>query len=160
MADIRVRCTMASVVVLRGSAQDARVLLVLRAGPALRGAWSYIAGHLEMGESLWQCALRELTEETSLTPVAFYSADRCEQFYDVKDECIQLVPAFVAIVANDAVVHLNREHSAFRWMDFAAAINALPFGGQRDLFAHVQREFVQRTPPAWLQLALPESDAS
>ena len=158
MADIPVRCTMASVVVLRGSAQDARVLLVRRAGPVLRGVWSYIAGHLEMGESLWQCALRELGEETSLAPVAFYSADQCEQFYDVKAECIQLVPAFVAIVPNDALVQLNCEHSAFRWLDFAAAINALPFGGQRELFAHVQREFVQRTPPAWLRLALPESD--
>lgn len=160
MADIPVRCTMASVVVLRGSAQDARVLLVLRAGPGLRGAWSYIAGHLEIGESLWQCALRELLEETSLAPVAFYSADQSEQFYDVHAECVQLVPAFVAVVANDAVVQLNREHSAFRWLDFAEAINALPFGGQRDLFAHVQREFVQRTPPSWLRLALPKSDVA
>ena len=157
MADIPVRCTMASVVVLRGTGNGARVLLIRRAGPYLTGAWSYVAGHLEAGEALWQCALRELAEETGLRPTALYSADSCEQFYDAQAECVQLVPAFVATVADDAAVQLNGEHSAFRWLAFAEAIDALPFGGQRELFAHVQREFVQRTPSAWLRLPDPHA---
>ncbi len=157
MPDIPIRCTMASVVVLRGAGSDVRVLLVRRAGPYLTGAWSYVAGHLEAGEKMWQCALRELAEETSLQPLVLYSADSCEQFYDVNDECVQLVPAFVAVVADDAVVQLNNEHSAFRWLEFSAAIAALPFGGQRELFAHVQREFVLRQASAWLRLPLTDS---
>ncbi|MEO5810938.1 MAG: NUDIX domain-containing protein [Rhodanobacter sp.] len=156
MADIPVRCTMASIVVIRGKGDAARVLLVRRASPNLRGVWSYVAGHLEAGEMVWQCALRELVEETALRPTALYSADSCEQFYDVQAECIQLVPAFVAIVADDALVQLNGEHNAHCWLDFSAAIDALPFGGQRDLFAHVQREFVQRVPSVWLRLPLPD----
>lgn len=158
MTDIPIRCTMASVVVLRGTGNDARVLLVRRAGPYLTGAWSYVAGHLEAGEAMWQCARRELAEETSLQPLALYSADSCEQFYDVNNECLQLVPAFVAVVADDAVVQLNGEHSAFRWLEFAEAINALPFGGQRELFAHVQREFVQRVPQAWGRMPEPHTN--
>ena len=154
MTEIPIRCTMASVVVVRGVSTDAHVLLVRRAGPYLAGAWSYVAGHLEPGETMWQCALRELAEETSLRPTALYAADSCEQFYDVGGDCVQLVPAFVAIVSNDATVQLNPEHTAFRWLTFADAIPQLPFGGQRELFAHVQREFVERLPSSWLRMPL------
>ncbi|MEO6798316.1 MAG: NUDIX domain-containing protein [Rhodanobacter sp.] len=154
MAAIPLLCTMASVVTLRGGGSDARVLLVHRAGPTLAGAWSYVAGHLEEGEFLWQCALRELAEETSLRPLALYATDKCEEFYDVVGECIQVVPAFLAVVADDATVQLNGEHDAFRWVSVLEAVNGLPFGGQRELFAHVQREFIERTPSAWLRMPM------
>lgn len=150
MSELPIRCTMVSVVVVR--AASARVLLLQRAGPYLAGAWSYVAGHLEPGETGWQCARRELAEETSLVSLALYSADRCEQFYDAADNCIQLVPAFVAMAAEDATVRLNEEHHQFDWLDFDDAIPRLPFGGQRELFAEVRREFVARTPSPWLRM--------
>lgn len=153
MASIPSRCTMASVVAVRGSGRDARVLLVRRAGPVLTGAWTYIAGHREEGERMWQCALRELAEETSLRPLALYATDTCEQFYDVGAECIQVVPSFLAVVADDATVQLNDEHDAFRWLSIGEAIDAVPFGGQRELFAHVQREFIERAPSPWLRIS-------
>ena len=152
MSELPVRCTMVSVVVVRGTAAAARVLLAQRAGPYLGGAWSYVAGHLEPGETGWQCARRELAEETSLAPLALYSADRCEQFYDAGEDCIQLVPSFVALVADDAAVVLNEEHRQFAWLAFDAAIARLPFGGQRELFAAVRREFVERAPSPWLRM--------
>jgi dATP pyrophosphohydrolase len=151
MSELPLRCTMVSVVVVRGAA-PARVLLLQRTGPYLAGAWSYVAGHLEPGETGWQCARRELLEETGLAPLALYSADRCEQFYDAGDDCIQLVPAFVAIVADDAVVCLNPEHREFAWLEFDEAAARLPFGGQRELFAEVHREFVERAPSPWLRM--------
>ena len=154
MPKIPLRCTMASVVALRGRLDEARVLLVHRTGPYLAGAWSYVAGHLEEGETMWQCALRELAEETALRPLALYATDKCEQFYDVANECIQVVPAFLAVVDAAAAVQLNGEHDAFRWLPIAEAIAALPFGGQRELFAHVQREFVERAPSPWLRMPL------
>lgn len=151
MSELPVRCTMVSVVVVRGPA-PARVLLLERTGPYLADAWTYVAGHLESGETGWQCARRELLEETGLAPLALYSADRCEQFYDVGEDCIQLVPAFVAIVADDAVVCLNPEHRQFAWLEFDEAVARLPFGGQRELFAEVHREFVARAPSPWLRM--------
>ena len=160
MAEIPVRCTMASVVVMRTSVAQPRVLLLRRASVYLQGAWSYVAGHLEAGEALWQCALRELAEETSLHPTALYSADCCEQFYDLRDECIQLVPAFVAMVEADATVRLNHEHSAFRWVTFTEALPELPFDGQRELFSRVHREFVERPPPPSLRIPWPQASAS
>lgn len=152
MSELPVRCTMVAVVVVRGTAAAARVLLLQRAGPYLSGAWSYVAGHLETGETGWQCARRELAEETTLVPLALYSADRCEQFYDATDNDIQLMPAFVAMVADDAAVVLNEEHRQFAWLEFDEAIARVPFGGQRELFAHVRREFVERTPSPWLRM--------
>ena len=98
---------MASVVVVRGAGEDARTLLVRRAGAHLHGLWTYVAGHLEPGEKAWQAALRELREETGLRAFALYSADRCETFYDVQDECVAIVPAFVAYVDAVAKVRLN-----------------------------------------------------
>jgi dATP pyrophosphohydrolase len=151
--EIPVRSTMVSVVVLRGVGESARMLLARRAGEYLNGVWSYIAGHVEAGESGAQAALRELREETALRPESFWATSYCEQFYAAASHTIELVPAFVGRVADDAAVRLNGEHSAFRWATLAEAAEALPFGGQRELVAYVRREFVACEPAAALRLA-------
>lgn len=150
MAEIAVRCTMVSIMVLRG--RD--TLLVRRHDTCMDGTWTYVAGHVEPGESGWQAALRELREETALIPQALYATSFCEQFYDVRADCVQVVPAFVAMVDEEAEVRLNHEHSAFRWLPLAEAAEVFPFGGQRDLIAHVQREFVTHAPHPQLRIAL------
>ncbi|TAN07320.1 MAG: NUDIX domain-containing protein [Rhodanobacteraceae bacterium] len=147
---IPVRCTMVSVLALRGSGAGAQVLLLRRAGPYLQGAWSYVAGHVEDGETGAQAALRELGEETGLVPTAFYATSFCEQVYFTA--AIEIVPAFVARIAAGAEPHLNPEHSAYQWLTVDAAANAVPFGSQRDLIAHVRREFIERTPAAVLRI--------
>lgn len=149
---IPIRCTMVSVLAIRGASQQARVLLLQRAGNYLHGAWSYVAGHVEPGETGWQAAHRELVEETALIPDHLYATSFCEQFYAAADDCIEVVPAFVAMVAADAEVRLNGEHSAFRWLTFDAAMAEVPFGSQRDLFACVRREFIDRPPPGFLRI--------
>lgn len=149
-----VRCTMVSVVVLRGAGGDTRMLLARRAGTYLTGVWSYIAGHVEAGETGWQAAQRELFEETGLTPEALYATSFCEQFYVPRPDGIELVPAFVARVAGTAVVRLNGEHSAFRWVSLEEAAELVPFGSQRELIDYVRREFVAREPSAFLRMAL------
>ncbi len=148
------RCHMVSVLVLRGTGNDTRMLLVRRAGAYLHGVWSYVAGHVEAGETGWQAALRELREETGVLPVTLHATSFCEQFYSAQDDGIELVPAFVARVADDIAVRLNGEHSAFRWATLDEASGLLPFGSQRDLLAHVRREFVEREPSPFLRIAL------
>ncbi len=148
-----IRCTMVSVFVLRGEGADARVLLLQRrAGGHLGDAWSYVAGHVESGETGWQAALRELAEETALKPRALYATSFCEQFYEPHDDSIAVVPAFVAFVAEDADVVLNGEHTAHRWLDLDAAAAAVPFGSQRDLLERVWREFIERPPAEFLRI--------
>lgn len=150
---IPVRCTMVSVLALRGSPRAPEVLAVCRAGPYLEGAWTYVAGHVEAGEAGWQAARRELAEETGLVALAWHATGFCEQFYSMHTGCIEIVPAFVARVADDALVTLDGEHSEYRWVSIEEAAALFPFGSQRDLLAHVRREFVERDPGRWLRIA-------
>lgn len=154
MPDIPLRCTMVSVIAVRGHGDATRTLLLRRAKPQLHGAWTYAAGHIEPGEKAWRTALRELEEETGLRPAALYSADRCETYYDVREECIAVVPAFVALVDADAPVRLNAEHDAHAWLSFSEAIARLPFEGQRSLYAQVHRAFVIQPPPEALRMPI------
>lgn len=44
--------------------QDGNLLLVQEADPAFYGKWNQPAGHLDPGETVFECALRETKEET------------------------------------------------------------------------------------------------
>ncbi|HBD83024.1 MAG TPA: NUDIX hydrolase, partial [Dehalococcoidia bacterium] len=44
--------------------------------------WQEISGLIEPRETAWEAALREIKEETGLTPYRFYSADFVERFYE------------------------------------------------------------------------------
>ncbi|WP_237753502.1 nucleotide triphosphate diphosphatase NUDT15 [Candidatus Protochlamydia amoebophila] len=46
--------------------KDGKVLLGNRKGAHGSGEWSFAGGHLEFGEDVKECALRELSEETGL----------------------------------------------------------------------------------------------
>lgn len=85
-------------------------------------------------------------------PKRLYATSFCEQFHSATSDCIEVVPAFVAMVAADAEVRLNGEHSAFRWLMFDAAKMEVPFGSQRGLFTYVEREFIDRPPCEFLRV--------
>jgi ADP-ribose pyrophosphatase YjhB (NUDIX family) len=59
MPDVRLTVTCSLVI-----EQAARLLLVQEADPDIYGLWNQPAGHVEPGETLEECALREAREET------------------------------------------------------------------------------------------------
>ena len=50
-----------------------RVLLVKRSD---NGAWALPAGSMELGETMRECAIREVREETGLVPLAMHGRSR------------------------------------------------------------------------------------
>ncbi|MNT98185.1 hypothetical protein D3C72_2407120 [compost metagenome] len=45
---------------------------------------------------------------------------------------------------------LNAEHSEFKCLSFDDAVRMVPFAGQRKVLRHIQQEFVDSEPSAWL----------
>jgi dihydroneopterin triphosphate diphosphatase len=97
--------------------------LVLRRGPGGRcpGSWETVHGHIETGETPADAALRELAEETGLSPVKLYNLSRVEAFYQHRRDEVALIPVFAAFVAPEAPVRLGGEHEGFEWLPVAEA---------------------------------------
>lgn len=152
MPEIAIRTFLVSLVAIR-QVDGAWQVLLLRRTQTLAGEWCQVAGSIEAGETAWQAALRELREETGLTPVALYSADTCEQFYEPGRDAITMAPVFVAIIEADQEVTLNHEHSAYRWVGFRQAADMVAFGGQRRVLGWIEEEFIRRQPSRHLKIA-------
>ena len=140
-----------AVVALRTATREHEVLLMRRTG-SNAGAWCQIAGSIESGETAWQAALREMREEAALVPRRLYSADLCEQFYEVATDSIWVAPIFVAYVDSEATVRLNEEHSAYCWVSMDRAVELLPFPGQKTMLMHIRHWFVEREPSRLLEI--------
>lgn len=122
--------------------------LVLKRAPHvhLGGTWQMVSGHLEAGEKAYECAARELHEETGLRPLHFYQASYVNRFYLAASDEIVLSPVFAAQVAPDAEVRLSGEHTEYAWVGYEEARSRFPWPGQRKAIEVVRAQFVQAAP--------------
>jgi 8-oxo-dGTP pyrophosphatase MutT (NUDIX family) len=112
-----IRVAFVDTLVLRGAGTTLQVLLLRRAPHGRNpGSWETVHGTIEEGETPVQASLRELREETGLTPDRFYNLSRIEGFYQHKSDELVIIPAFAAFVAADTLPLLSREHDAFVWL--------------------------------------------
>ena len=141
-----------SVVVVRELEGARETLLVRRAKEPLRDRWLYVTGGIEAGECAAAAAVRELDEETGLRAERLFSTGVVEIFHAVDGDELFLFPVFLALVSGDAEVVLNPEASAFRWLDFAAALQAVSAANHRRVLRGIERDVLAYPLDPWYAL--------
>jgi dATP pyrophosphohydrolase len=142
-----VRSRAAAAVILAGRGKAARVLVLQRNKDTSRGLWSLVMGRIEKGETAADAIRREIAEETGIAAPALYTSGCCDTFFNSGANSIEIMPIFVAPFEAPPEVTLDHEHLAYRWLDFAEAIEILAYPGQRRALPEIQRDFADRAPP-------------
>jgi type II secretory ATPase GspE/PulE/Tfp pilus assembly ATPase PilB-like protein/8-oxo-dGTP pyrophosphatase MutT (NUDIX family) len=107
--------------VIRHNGGDWRVLVLQRAADGKRPeSWETVYGKTETRERPEKAAVRELKEETGLSPSALYNVT-VSSFYLHDSRTIQMCITFAAFVADDCVVELSEEHQRFEWLTLDGA---------------------------------------
>ena len=94
--------------------RDDRILILKRAGGALSGSWFLPGGALDRGETLEECAVRELHEESGLDPKGPLSLIGIVPMH-LYDHDMMIVS--YACDSGPGDVKLSAEHSAAQWIE-------------------------------------------
>ena len=137
-----------AVVVLRGTGDDAHVLLIRRTHGVFAGAWTVVMGTVERGERATDTARRELREEIGLAAAQLFTAGELDAFYDPVQDRVVHVPFFVAYLEPGQIV-LDAAHDAYRWVSFGEAADLVEFAAQRRVLDEIHRAFIISKPKSW-----------
>ncbi len=98
--------------------KDNKILIGKRKNAHGDGTWSFPGGHLEMFESIEECASRELEEETGLSASAFKKVYFTNDFF--KDEDKHYVTLYVLGLwkEGDPQVKEPDKCEEWRWVDW------------------------------------------
>jgi 8-oxo-dGTP pyrophosphatase MutT (NUDIX family) len=120
------------VLVVSPRGRDWRVLTLERATTTrCAGAWETVHGRVERGERPEDAAVRELREETGLTPARLYNVTT-HAFYLHRTATVQVAVVFCALIAGTPRVTLGAEHARAVWRTRAAALTHLAWPSERE----------------------------
>jgi dihydroneopterin triphosphate diphosphatase len=95
------------------------------------GLWQIVTGTMKKNESALKAALRELKEETGLSPKCCWTIPYVDTYFDLAKDTIQLVPVFAVELDSSSALHVSSEHQRFEWLRFEDARKRLVWPGQR-----------------------------
>jgi dATP pyrophosphohydrolase len=146
---VKARHDMVTVFVVRRRADGgSHEFLQLRrvASDYMGGTFQTIRGGTGAGENAIAAALREMREESGLTPVEFYRLGSVESFYIPVDDAIWHCPVFCAVVDPSAKIVLNEEHDAFRWIPADETDEAFMWSSEWPLIDEIKRVILADGP--------------
>lgn len=126
-------------------------------------SWQTVYGGVEkradgsFAETAVEAALRELKEEANLVPVAMWQVEYLESFYFMPHDYVLVMPVFAAEVSAGAVITLNEEHNAHRWVPEKDIPTAFMWRTQREALTHLLTELHHPTAARkYLTVTLPK----
>ncbi len=130
---------------IAGNFAGSRKYLLLRHSNG--GHWSFPKGHLEGGETPREAAIRELDEETGLSPEKILSGFREEVSYSYRrggEEVDKTVIYFLALVdSGTGEVTLSPEHLDYRWATYTDALDTLTYNNDIDVLKGAEASLTQ-----------------
>ena len=113
MTDILVRVIDCHITYLQ---DDEPKFLMLKRSPQIiyGGSWQCVTGKIKLGESPVETAIRELKEETGLSPINKWTVDQVNNFYEAELDRMNLIPIF-GIEVKSKDVKLSSEHVDYFW---------------------------------------------
>lgn len=96
------------------------------------GIWQMVTGAIEENEKGYEAAVREIKEETGLTPGKLWVVPKINSFYYPELDKIFMIPVFAAEVNGTEEIILSEEHTEFKWVNKSEAQKLLAWPGQRE----------------------------
>jgi 8-oxo-dGTP pyrophosphatase MutT (NUDIX family) len=114
------------------------------------GIWQIITGKIDANEKAIDAALRELGEETGISPVGFWVVPHVTTFYSHQSDTVNHIPFFAAEAAAETDPRLSPEHDAFEWVNFGETQRRIVWPGQQEGVRIVHQYIVGDEPAAKL----------
>ncbi|MGB5846973.1 MAG: NUDIX domain-containing protein [Ignavibacteriaceae bacterium] len=129
--------------IFRETENGIEFLLLKRAEDQIYPAvWQMVSGKIKESEKAFETALRELKEETNLTPLKMWVAPKVNSFYSSQTDSICLIPVFAVQVKKDSKVIISDEHSEYKWVTPNEAKRLLAWYGQRKAVDLIEEYFL------------------
>ena len=130
MTDISVRVIDCHIAYL-GDAEPK--FLMLKRSPQIMygGIWQCVTGKIESGEKPVETAIRELKEETGLSPINKWTVDQVNHFYEVEFDRMNLIPIF-GVEVDSLIVNLSDEHRDYKWCNIKEAAELFTWTQQKN----------------------------
>jgi dATP pyrophosphohydrolase len=129
-----VKCTIVELCVFKRTV-DQPLFLVLQRAESERlypGMWQIITGRIRRSEKAAKAALRELREETGLTPERLWIAPLVSSFFSLAGDRVELCPLFAVEVGRAAEPLLSKEHQQYEWATFERTKSLLVWPGHHE----------------------------
>ncbi|MEW6654620.1 MAG: NUDIX pyrophosphatase [Bacteroidota bacterium] len=106
--------------------------------------WQMVTGTVDENEKAFQTALREIKEETGLTPEKLWIVPQMNSFYSHEKDELCFVPVFAALVKEKIEAFISSEHSELLWLDKENAKKLLAWKGQRSSVDAIYEYFTRK----------------